>query len=186
MGEKKTNIENMIYLMNKFKKEKKETYNKRAKKIAKTLLENPSLTPEQRTCITNSLETIEKRLGKLEETNLKCDNKEELRDNMYEGKIDISVLKELVDKYSKTARGCIFIAEICKYFRLEEQGVKCLKGYKRQNATTIRKCEQNAISQAMELLNQKKAILLPKEKWDKVYDTLEKASEVETHSCEEK
>lgn len=105
---------------------------------------------------------------------------------MYEGKIDISVLKELVDKYSKTARGCIFIAEICKYFRLEEQGIKCLKGYKRLNATTIRKCEQKAISQAMELLNQKKAILLPKEKWDKVYDTLEKASEVETHSCEEK
>lgn len=33
MGEKKTNIENMIYLMNKFKKEKKETYNKRAKKL---------------------------------------------------------------------------------------------------------------------------------------------------------
>lgn len=150
-------------------------------------LQNIEMAPKQRRSIDQKLEHAKKLVDM--KNNDSKDNKEDLkslRNNLYEGKIETSQVKELVEQYGKTAKGCILIAEVCKYFRLEELGIKCLKGYKRQNATTISRCEQKAISQAMELLNQKKEIVSLREKWDKVYDTLEKTSEVETYSCEGK
>lgn len=213
----KENIEYMINLISKLMKENKEMCNKRAKKIAKSLLGDNSLTPEQRVAVTSALITIETRLKKFEEAimlgkslqniemspkqeksiNQKLeyvqnlinakrnkslnDNKEELkslRSNLYEGKVETSKVKELVEKYAKTARGCIFIAELCKYFGIEEQGIKCLNGYRGKNATTIKKHEQKAMTQAIELLKQN-IIRFPKEKWGEVYAVLDKASALE-------
>ncbi len=220
MEKKEPNIEYMIHLVTKFMKDKKETSNKRARNIAKNLLEDNSLTLEQRINVTSLLMTIETRLGKYKEAimlekslqgtemlpkqrqsienklryvcnleNMKknnCskeskDNSEELkklRDSLYEGKIDTSQIKELVEEYTKTAKGCIFIAELCKYYSLEQQGIKYINGYRSKNFTTIRKCEQKAMTQAIELLRQK-TIMCPKEKWRGVYNILDKENELE-------
>lgn len=217
MGKEKVNIEYMINLISKLMKEERETYNKRAKKIAKSLLEDNTLTPEQRVIVTSKLITIETRLKNFQEAimlgkslqNIEMspkqrnsidqkleyaqnlvdmkknrslsDNREDLkslRNNLYEGEIETSQVKELVEEYAKTARGCIFIAELCKYFGIEGQGIKYLNGYRSKNATTIRRYEQMAITQAIELLKQN-VIRFPKEKWGEVYAVLDKASALE-------
>lgn len=217
MGNRETNVEYMIHTINNFIKENRETYNKRAKRIAEDLLKGNSLKPEQRIEVTSLLMTIETRLGKYGEAiilgkslqtqeitskqrrsitqkleyaktldNIKKgkipkDNKEDLkilRDKLYDEKIETSKIKELVDEYAKTARGCIFIAETCKHFAIEEQGVRCLNGYRSKNATTIKENERKAIGQAMELLKQN-VIKFPKEKWGEVYAVLDKATALE-------
>lgn len=217
MGKEKVNIEYMINLISKLVKEKRETYDKRAKKIAKSLLEDKPLTPEQRITVTSALITIETRLENFQEAimlgkslkniemspkqrksidqklehaqnlvdmkNNKAlkDNRESLkslRNNLYEGKIETSQVKELVEEYAKTARGCIFIAELCKYFGIEGQGIKYLNGYRSKNATTIKRHEQRAMTQATELLKQN-VIRFPKEKWGEAYAVLDRASALE-------
>lgn len=217
MENNKTNVEYMLRKVNSLMKEKRETDNKRAKKIAKGLLADNLLTLEQRITITSALMTIEIRLKNYEEAiilgeslekvemlpdikrsvqqkleyvrnlinmkndkskPLKDDNKrtiDSLRSDLYEGRIEPSTLKELAEEYIKTAKGCIFIAELCKYFNLEQQGIKCLKGYRRNNLTTIKRSEQKAMNIADDLLRQN-TIRLPKEKWSKVYDELEKTT----------
>lgn len=138
------------------------------------------MSENQRKSIMQKLEYA-KRLDDMKKGKIPSDNKEELktiRDKLYEEKIEASKIKELVDEHAKTARGCIFIAEICKHFAIEEQGVRCLNGYRSKNATTIKENERKAIGQAMELLKQN-VIKFPKEKWGEVYAVLDKASALE-------
>ncbi len=141
-------------------------------------LKTEEMPEEQRKSIMQKLEHA-KRLEGLKKGKIPSDNKEDLerlRNNLYEEKIETSKIKELVDEYVKTARGCIFIAEVCKHFGIEEQGIRCLNGYKSKNATTD--YEKKAMSQAMELLKQN-VIRFPKEKWSEVYAVIDKASALE-------
>lgn len=143
-------------------------------------LETQEMSPEQKRSITQKLEHA-KTLNDMKKGKIPSDNKEDLkklRNNLYEEKIETSRIKELVDEHAKTARGCIFIAEICKHFAIEEQGVRCLNGYRSKNATTIKENERKAIGQAMELLKQN-IIKFPKEKWGEVYAVLDKANALE-------
>lgn len=93
------------------------------------------------------------------------------RAKLYNGELDYTDLKDLTDENSKTLYGCIFIAEACKYFHLEDVGKKFLKGYRNAHID-MRDDEKNIINQALMLLDNKKIQVGLQEKWDIIYRAL--------------
>ena len=183
--EENVNVDYMIYMMNQLLKEKRATYNKRAKKIADYLIEKIPLTEQQNFEVMSLTMTIQTRLGNTDEAirigenllsldnipsnkrntiNQKLehakaieykkadadreklleemtkqseidsenvqDDEEDikvLRNALYNGEIEVSDLKKLIDEHHSNVKECIFFAEACKHFELDEQGIKCLK-----------------------------------------------------------
>lgn len=210
-GTKKFNPNYMIRMMELFIKEKRVTFDKRARKIGLELLEK-DITPEQRANILINLTTVATRLkedkevmlfgtealknnipenqriginkrlkGIMEAKNKEIDN---LRCKLYIGNIDCKDLKELVQNNNEILVGCIFIAETCKYLRLEQLGMQCLKGFSKSNSE-LNTNEKKAITQAIEILKRKKPAPSIKSEWDEVYRTLSKTSNLETNDSGE-
>ena len=100
------------------------------------------------------------------------------RKKLYDDEIELSSVKDLTEQNSGTISGCLFIAEMCRYFDLPELGTQCLKGYKKSNNPTLE--EIKVISKALDLLKKSDAIKIrQKENWDKLYIALEKTTEME-------
>lgn len=163
-------INGRIIVLNKLAKiAKKEKNYKEAKKIKKTIkkkekfIEKIEISREQHARALKQSEINRKVIKEI--------GYEKKRTDLYEERIDESQLKQLVEENSSTVAGCIFIAEVCKHLNLEQLGLKCLKGIRR-NKTDITIGEEKAISEAEELLKNKNVITLRRDKWDNAYGKL--------------
>lgn len=103
------------------------------------------------------------------------------RNSLYEGKIDLDNLKQITEENKDTLKGCLFIAEICRYFDLANLGTQCLKGYRNSNKN-ISKNELRAIANALGILktNFVNGQRL-KEEWNRVYEGLKQLRDGEEH-----
>lgn len=103
------------------------------------------------------------------------------RNSLYEGKIDLDDMKQITEENKDTLKGCLFIAETCRYFDLANLGTQCLKGYRKSNEN-ISKIELRAIANALEILKRDFVnVQRLKEEWNKVYECLEQSRDGEEH-----
>lgn len=99
----------------------------------------------------------------------------ERRQTIYKDEINMEDINELAKENKDTLEGCLFIAETCAYFELQNLGSNCLKAY-RKNNPDLEKGDMKTISKALDvlkrnLLNKQRL----KEEWDKVYEYLEQS-----------
>ncbi len=96
---------------------------------------------------------------------------DQLRKDLYDGKIELEDLNQITQDNCDTLDGCVLIAEICKYLNLGHLGIQCLTGYKKDRE--LSETDKKTISVAMNLLKQKNsANKLIKKEWDSVYDIM--------------
>lgn len=99
----------------------------------------------------------------------------ERRQTIYKAEINMEDINKLAKENKDTLEGCLFIAETCAYFELQNLGSNCLKAY-RKNNPDLEKGDMKTISKALDvlkrnLLNKQRL----KEEWDKVYEYLEQS-----------
>lgn len=105
------------------------------------------------------------------------------REKLYAGEIQLDDLKEISEKNSKTLQGCLFVAEVYKYFKAEELGIKWLTGYKKKNPD-MPETDKKAIAGAMDILNTKRqaATGMLQKQWNDVYTRLQSKAVIEAPS----